>query len=1004
MKTKLNGILTLFLALVVQFAIAQTVTGKVTDASGEAVLGATVLVKGSSNATTTDFDGNYSINAKSTDILVISFAGYTPAEFLVGTQSVLNVILEESLEVVVIEGYRTVSKKTSNVAANTITSEQIENRPNASFIQRIQGQIPGLNIQTATGQPGGNSLVQLRGPSSINGNTEPLFIIDGVPVDEDNFRSLNPNDIDTFTTLKDAAATAVFGNRGANGVIVITTKSGSYNSPLEISYSSSVGFSQILDNDYNLYNSQDYLRLEQRRGTGLGNTLTDAEINAFNVNTDWSDTFYRTGVVNNQNLSFRQGGKNLSSFTSLSYTEQEGTLVASKLQRFTLRSNISGKSDNGKFRYNTRFTTGYSQNETPGSLGSGSVFFNYAFGAFNALPYLDPADYDPAALTGINAFNIQASPFVLMDNIRFAGSKVDEVKIVGGADFSYDIAKNLTANYAVGLDYTQTNSVSYEDPRAALSRVRATLDARTVDGNQSEAFSRDARFNSRANLNYVNNFGENKEHTVTAAAYVEYVKAHLKSFNYRAEGLDPRTFSPGDGSSYIGDNANDDFFVPTVGSGKNEVGLFSYFAQADYDYNKKYGVSATLRRDSSSRFTDENKWGTFWSAAVRWNLDQEDFLAESDINTLKLRASYGSIGNDRITGGYYGSLSNTRTLFATGQGYSDNQTFVLGSLGDTSLRWETIKTANIGIEYGVWGSRLRGTLDFYIKRTEDLFINRNVSAITSTFANPANLGDLENKGVELSATYDVIKAKKQGDFNATVFANVAYNVNEITSLSVPDGIIDNGNTAIAEGQSLNEYFVIPYVGVNPANGNALFRDINGDITENPTDDDRRYTGTDATPDAQGGFGFSLSYKNFFFENQWSFATGIDRFDFDLAGYLDPQDVGITQLSSDLERAWTPTNRITDVPSLDATNLNVPNNDRFLQEADFLRLRFVQLGYSLPKIATDAIGMNSARVYVSAENLLTFSKWRGNDPERPDGATQYDFPTPKIFNLGLDISF
>ncbi|GAK93853.1 TonB-dependent outer membrane receptor [Nonlabens ulvanivorans] len=311
MKTKLNGILTLFLALVVQFAIAQTVTGKVTDASGEPVLGATVLVKGSSNATTTDFDGNYSISAVATDVLVYSFAGYTPQEIPVGDRNAINVVMEEALDAVVVQAYRTASVAKSNVAATTITSEQIVDRPNASVIQRLQGQIPGLTVQTNTGQPGANSLIQLRGISSINGNTEPLIVVDGVPVDEDAFRTFNPNDIETTTVLKDAAATAIYGNRGANGVIVITTRGGKFNSPLQVNYSAQTAFTELIDTDYNLYNAQQYLSLENRRGTGRGATLTQAEIDAFGVNTDWRDTFFRTGVSQQHNLSLRSGGENL---------------------------------------------------------------------------------------------------------------------------------------------------------------------------------------------------------------------------------------------------------------------------------------------------------------------------------------------------------------------------------------------------------------------------------------------------------------------------------------------------------------------------------------------------------------------------------------------------------------------------------------------------------------------------------------------------------------------
>ncbi|MEP0480563.1 MAG: TonB-dependent receptor plug domain-containing protein, partial [Nonlabens sp.] len=327
MKTKLNGILTLLLALVVQVAFAQqTVTGKVTDADG-GLLGAVVSVKGGSANATTDFDGNYSIQAGPEDTLVFTYSGYDTVSILVGNQTVINTAMKAGLDTVVIQAYRTTTKATSNVASTTVTGEDTKDRPNASIIQRLQGQIPGLNVQTGSGQPGSNSTIQLRGPSSILGNTEPLILVDGVPVDEDVFRSFNPNDIESTTVLKDAAGTAIYGNRGANGVIILTTKSGGFNSPLKVSYTGTTSFSELIDNDYDLYDAKGYLRLEQSQNAGLGATLTDAEIEAFGVNTDWQDVFYQTGVSQSHNLSLSSGSKNASQFTSINYTDQEGTIL-----------------------------------------------------------------------------------------------------------------------------------------------------------------------------------------------------------------------------------------------------------------------------------------------------------------------------------------------------------------------------------------------------------------------------------------------------------------------------------------------------------------------------------------------------------------------------------------------------------------------------------------------------------------------------------------------------
>ncbi|ALM20468.1 hypothetical protein AAT17_04060 [Nonlabens sp. MIC269] len=1015
MKTKFKGILTLLLALVAQVAFAQqTVTGTVSDADGP-VGGATVSIKGSNTFASTNFDGEYSIQANPEDVLVFSYVGYDAKEETVGNRTVIDVTLSSALEEVVVQAYRTSSTKRSNIAANVITAKQIQDRPNASAIQRLQGQVPGLIIQTASGQPGANSTIQLRGVSSINGNTEPLIIIDGIPVDEDAFRTINPLDIESQTVLKDAAATAIYGNRGANGVIIIKTKGGAYNQELQVSYTGQTRITELIDTEYDLFNSRDYLRLENERGIGLGATLTDAEINAYAVNTDWSDTFYRTGFSQLHNLSLRSGGKNLNQFTSVNYTYEEGSLQASDLQRFTVRNNLNIKSDNDRFNLATSLQVGYSKNNSQSEpeTRNNAIYFNSIYNSNFGLPYFDPNNYDTRIEEWVGSLQARLSPYVTLDNILFNGNREDEMKIIAGANSSYKISDNWTARYNIGVDYRQQTFLRYADPNSALARVRASfIGPGEVEGFQTESFFNDFRFNSTASIGYKKTFGANEDgsngHTILANGYVEYVKAHFKSFGFSQTGLDPRTFSPGnDGGAFIGDNEDNDEFVPTVNSGKGSTGLFSYFAEFDYDYADKYGFGATIRRDASSRFSGDNKWGTFWSVAGRWNISEEAFMKDVNwVNSLKLRASYGSVGNDRIASTYYGALNNTRTLFTTGLSYADNQTFVRSQLGNADLRWESVNTANLGLDYELFNRRLRGTLDFYNRKTTDLFSPRSVSTLViASGTQQANIGDLVNRGIELGARYDLIIPKSNKGFDLDIFANVSYNENEVTSIDAPDGIIDNGSSVIQEGAQLNEYFVVPYLGVNPANGNLLFLDANGNPTEAPTLDDRRLTGTDTVPDFQGGFGFEMNYNNFFFETQFSFMTGLQRFDFNQRDYYDINNLGQTQLSSDLTRSWTPTNRVTDMPSLAATNIATgPLSDRFLIDSDFLRVRFMQLGYNFDEAALDKIFLDSARIYVNAENLVTWTKWLGSDPESTRLSEYNRYPTPRIFSVGIDLQF
>ncbi|ARN77996.1 hypothetical protein BST97_08270 [Nonlabens spongiae] len=1023
MKTKLNGILTLLLALVAQVAFAQqTVTGTVTGPDGGPILGATVLVKNSSVFASTDFDGKYTIQASPEDILVFSYTGYDTQEIIVGDQTTIDVSMKTSLDEVVVQAYRSTTTKRSIVASSVVTAKQLEDRPNASAIQRLQGQVAGLSVQTSTGQPGANSLIQIRGVSSINGNTEPLIVIDGIPVDEDVFRTINPLDIESTTVLKDAAGTAIYGNRGANGVIVITTKRADFDQDLTVRYTSQTGFTELLGADYNLFSAQDYLRFERENGVGAGangfdnsgTPLTDAEIAAFSVSESWEDAFYRTGRNTLHNLNLSSGGKNLSQVTTIGYVEQEGALLASDLQRFTLRNNLNIKSEDERFTSQTSMQLGFSKNNSqtePDNDRNNFIYFNSIFGANRGLPYFDPNNSQNLErwVDGLQAFY---SPYVTLDNTRLNTNKEDEIKMVIGANNAYKITDHITARYNIGMDYTQENYLRVADPNSALARVHASfIGPDAVEGFQTESFFRDFRFNNTLSVGYENTFGadENGEggHTFLANLYTEYVKGHFKSFNYSQTGLNPRTFSPGNGAGFVADVEDNDEFVPTVGASKASTGLFSYFGEIDYDYDNKFGVFAALRRDASSRFTGDNTWGTFWSVAGRWNVSEMDFMQDvSWVNNLKVRASYGTTGNERIAGTYYGALNNFRTLFNTGIGYGDNQTFFRSQLGNESLRWETIKTANLGIEFGLFENRLRSTIEVYDRKTEDLFFNIFVSTlVTPSGSIQANVGDLSNKGAELALNYDLFRSDQADGFNFTVNANINYNEFEVTKIDAEGGLIDNGSTVIQEGAQLNEYFVVPYLGVNPANGNLLFEDINGNPTENPTLEDRRLTGTDSQPDFQGGFGFNTSYKGFFLESQFVFMTGLERFDSNLASYYDINDLGQYQLSSDLERSWTPDNRITDMPAVNATNLSPGvTSDRFLINSNFVRWRFLQLGYNFDREMLEKTFLQNVRIYANGENLATFSNWLGFDPESTRQSELNRYPTPRTVSVGIDLTF
>lgn len=994
------------MVLVVQLTFAQQeirITGTVVDDSGLPLPGVNVIIEGTSRGTQTNFDGEYAIEAATGEFLVFTYVGYNTGRIRVGTIPTIDVTLTEDaaqLEEVIVTGYSTTTQKKSSSATSTITAQSIENRPNANVLRTLAGQIPGLDIGTFSGAPGADATVQLRGINSINGNTEPLFIMDGMPINEDRFRALNPNEIASVTVLKDAGATAIYGSRGANGVVVIETKQGATGTPLRINVTSILSFTSLQDtNKYDLLDAPDYLRLERLYGTGrgagdangplfpgIGRDFTDEEIAAAET-TDWSNVFFRTGLTKNSNVTLTSGGQRATQFTSLGYFEDEGILRDSNLQRFNVRNNIKGSTENERFRYGTSVSLNYAKNNIPTSIGTTGVNQNPFFGAYLGLPYFSPED-QPTSQELADSFILSYGPFYTRDKLSTSTALEEELKIIASLNLNYNLTEDIIASFVTGIDYASIVDLNAQHP---ISRNQLRFNPE-VDGTQSQSLRREAAFNATSSLNWNKELGR---HTLGIGAYLEYFKAHLRNFGYTQNGLDPKTYAPGDGSSFIGDVPEHDFRVPSVGANKLDAGLLSYFGTLNYDFDDKYGLAATVRRDASYRFASTNRWGTFYSVAARWNISEEAFMEGSFINNLKIRGSYGTSGNQRITGNTYWSGADLPfTFYGTGQGYALNEAIFLSQIGNSTLRWETVAQANIGLDFGFWNNKLSGSVDVYEKKTSDLFQNRPISGITGQFNINANIGSLYNRGVDLELRYNLFTNQ---DFRLSLNFVGNYNVNELADLPSETGeIIGIGRN----GGMLNEYYNYRYAGVNPANGNLLFYTADGDVTETPnTDTDRVWLDKSATPLSQGGFGFNMDYKGFFVTTQFNYEYGVHRYDIDLARFLDRDNIGLYQQSADHFRSWTLDNRVTDVPSLRATNLNFAGT-RWLREADYLRLRFITLGYNVPFRYLERTGINNFRVFGNAENLFTWSKWRGFDPSLRAGSLSY--PTPKIISVGVEI--
>ena len=1039
MRTKFRAILTLAIAFVVQISFAQqkTVTGTVVDENDLPLPSVFVQVKGTNNGTTTDFDGNYSLSVSSDQILVFKYTGYKTKEVSVGSQSTINVSLDldlQSLDEVVVTTYQGILKESEVVSASSeVKAESIEQVPIASIDQVLQGNVAGANIRTSSGQPGQQATVIIRGRTSINGDTEPLYIVDGMPVNQDNFRNINSNDIESMRVLKDAAATAIYGNRGAAGVIVITTKRAKKNENLRVQYRGLYGVATLPEQNFSVMNTRQLLnyRRDVVPGNQFGDGLTEAEVNALanSVSTNWADIIQQQGVTQSHELVMTSGSENLSSYTSMQYFTQEGTTLGSKLERFSVRNNLSGSFE--KFNYSSNLSVAYSKSDfvvdAQRGGNTGGQLDNPFIVPFLALPYLNPYNADGSlntfgtvesgALNPDGSINVDGAngflntPFIALNTQRFNEDRENEFRLIGSIQADYEIFKNVKIGASVGTDYIHSQDRFLEDPnsiRGLFTRDQLSDDPTFNGGTQAENSFRDFSFNGNGFVRYSNIFAD--KHRVTASAFTEYFYRNIQNMGFAQSGLNPKFLGSSagftDGATLI-DGVP--VFVPGVTSTEIEFALFSYFGNVTYDYDGRFGLDLTVRRDGTSRFQEDNRFGTFFSVGGRWNVDQESFMENADwVSSLKLRASYGQTGNQGV-GGFYQAFQ----AVAGGNGYQNQSQLSPAGFVDEEIVWETTTQTNIGFDFGFWNNRLTGALDFYHKRTDDLFFGKNISPAGTGFSNVnTNVAVMDNDGVELQLRYDILRKSQTNDWNVNVFFNGAYNENEVVDIANETGFIDSGGVGarIAEGERAFTYFLQRWAGIDPSNGQPLYYDAEGNITnvlsraENGVYLDKQFD-----PVFTGGFGANVSWKGFTLNTLFSFAAETYRANQSLALLEDFDLVNITNLSTTMFDVWQQPGDIATIPAPNqASGLRITSSnqtDRYLEDASFLRLRNATLAYNVSQETLERIGAFSAiRIYAQGTNLVTWSEWRGYDPEASDIGEFFNFPTPTTVSFGLDLTF
>ena len=1075
MKTKFKGILTLFLALVVQVSFAQqrTITGKVSDGSGP-LPGVSVVIKGSTIGTETDFDGKYSIKASSGDILIFRYIGYLSINATIGSSSIINVSMKEDaniLDEVVIIGYGTTTKQSFTGAAATVSSENIDAKAVSNVAQALIGEVSGVTVTRTDGRPGSGATIRIRGFSSIEGNRSPLYVVDGVPFSND-VNSINPNDIESTTILKDASATAIYGARGANGVVLITTRKGTVGkNTVEFDFQTSVSSRtlpryNLVDNEEEymelvyagLKNSADFAGESNPSQFALDNLFSDRGIaplyNMWNVAdgnglidpstgraisgvtrkfspTDWADAGYRDGVRNEMNFKTSGGTDKTKHYFSLGYLSDEGFISESQYDRYSTRLNVTSNPVD-RVKVSTNLDYSYGEYNDATGYGGGNVTYMLDFtptiyplflrdtdGNVVNNPNTNSPFYDFGDNTAGNARDFSATYNGVGEAI-YNINRTRRHSVNGNINASVEILKGLTFETTYGMNYLSSN---LDQTRNSIQGSQGVALGGTLFKNNrsfvSQNFNQIIRYNTKLSENqYFNMF----------VAHESFAQRD-ENFNMSKKGivnLNPNAAGAPD--NYLDQNG-----VPN--GNIVETSLESYFTQANYNYSKKYYLQGTLRRDGSSRFY-KNKWGTFWSAGAGWIVSEENFLSSSNvINYLKLKASYGVLG-DQGNAAYAGQLGfNIENLLG-------QPSLAPRAVVDPNITWESSEQMQVGVEVELFNGAIQADLDYYVKTTNNLYVNKRLPPSTGDAVILTNDGALENRGFEFNVTGNIVRNK---DFNLSLTLNGEMFSNAITkmpienSTSLPKVINVDGRFGQSQGKSIYDYYMREWAGVDPANGNPMWIEnwsdensngqydsgegipdmliytaanpdavINERITNTYSNATRKYSDKSVIPTVRGAFRLNSSYKNFSLSTQFSYSLGGYGYDGQYANLMTNGKVGGSSYHNDMKDRWMEPGDIKAVPRL-YSNENVQvvsTSTRFLQSTDYLSLNNARLGYQVPSLFLAKTGFSSVNLWISGDNLFLLSSRKGYNPTTSvTGVSgRYTYNPISNYSLGVRVKF
>ncbi|NOT91709.1 SusC/RagA family TonB-linked outer membrane protein [Ferruginibacter sp.] len=993
-----------FFAVVQLNAQNRTVTGKVTDANGNPVANASVVVKGTSIGTTTATDGTFSLQVNSTvKSLSISSINFGEQQFSIGRDNTVKAILQAAdtkLTEVLVVAYGTQKKKEITGAIGRVGGQDIENKPFTSIDKALQGATAGVQSLAASGQPGAAQNIRIRGIGSINAGANPLWVIDGIPVNTGDLSRLtttsnalstiNPNDVESITVLKDASAASIYGSRAANGVILVTTKKGR-SGKTKFKFDSEFGQSDIayFNEKYRPLNAKQFFDLTREGLINAGTAANAAAADALMTSSfgygngadyNWLEGVTQTAGQKQFNLSASGGNEKTTFFISGGYFNQEGLTTQSKFKRYNTNISLTNNATE-RLKLETNIKIGYVKQNAPLSGGS---FGNPVLSSYFLLPSRNPYKADGSFNIGAPDFGTGALHNTLYTN-AYDKRQLNQLNIGGYIKGTYKILKGLDFSSQFGIDYNSFEEDQYNNPFHG--------DGLAAGGRAFSRYTRYTNWTSTNLLNYTKSFLSNDDLTVKLRAGYEGQKSKAYFLNVQAQGFPPTT----------------DLVVAGIGAtpiaaaqDASDYSFLSYISDASINYQNRFVVSGSFRRDGSSRFGINNRYGNFWSVGGTWNIDQEKFMENlTFVSQLKLRASYGVNGNASI-GNY-----DWRALYGYGANYNQQPGSAPSVIGNADLTWELNKPLDLGIDVSVLKDRINLTVDYYVRKTSNLLLNEPLS-LTSGFGTILkNIGSMENKGVEVTLNLIPVRIK---DFEWNLNINYANNKNKITALVNNADILD-GIYIRRVGYDFQTFYVRQYAGVDPANGDPLwYLDETKKTTTNVYANALRTANFgSASPKFFGSVTNTLSYKGFSVEAQFYYSGGNYVRDTWGGFYLSSGANGTFNKVVRQLDAWKKAGDVTDIPKYvyGGNKLAQSFSTMYLYKGDYIRLRNLQVGYQFPKTILSKLKAESISLYVRGTNLFTWVKDKNLpfDPEQGIASqTNLEVFIPKTITAGVNIGF